>query len=479
MSLEISNTKIREFCPPKNGNMKEKQLIGMKSDIVQPVTISYWNGLYLIVILAISILMTSILTLIPRQNSVLYPIYWYEIALMYIFVLPANAAFTHILELFIYLNITELASIKLGLKYFLGTSLVMGIPYLGGYLIWTIILGNNHPLPFLALITYFTSWILFFPLIWISIPSELRAKKDMRMKIRSYFLYQSMWIFIQLQLTALGQIFQMLSAGLWPQWIMALLIPSCRAFNTKLLEKLVYRMAGPDNQTADVLLAAAVDMYFGLFVAILLASASELTVYCILGVDFLLHLRSCFGVVKLHKKIQNSQVGEADEMKQNMDKAVENLLLSEIIEGLIPLSYAASFATAYYGPNATMIGNVRSNYFDFKEVDNIDYLFLTMVQMFAVDIVGMLVTAIVLWFYGKRNLLYEVCKVMKKYWIILAIKLAGGFYSTFAQNDVNVGMDTTFKFEWITEEGRIRFIQNATDISVLEKLFLLGNDSRV
>ena len=143
------------------------------------------------------------------------------------------------------------------------------------------------------------------------------------------------------------------------------------------------------------------------------------------------------------------------------------------------LSYAASFATAFYGPNATMIGNVRSNYFDFKEVDNIDYLFLTMVQMFAVDIVGMLVTAIVLWFYGKRNLLYEVCKVMKKYWIILAIKLAGGFYSTFAQNDVNVGMDTTFKFEWITEEGRIRFIQNATDISVLEKLFLLGNDSRV
>ena len=94
MSLETSNTKIREFCPPKNGDMKEKQLVGMKSDIVQPVTISYWNGLYLIVVLAISILMTSILTLIPRQNSVFYPIYWYEIALMYIFVLPANAAFT-------------------------------------------------------------------------------------------------------------------------------------------------------------------------------------------------------------------------------------------------------------------------------------------------------------------------------------------------------------------------------------------------
>ena len=102
-----------------------------------------------------------------------------------------------------------------------------------------------------------------------------------------------------------------------------------------------------------------------------------------------------------------------------------------------------------------------------------------MIQLFTVDVCCILVTAITLWFSGKRNILKEFCKIMKKYWIILAIKLAGGFYSTFAQNDVNVGMDTTFKFEWITEEGRIRFIQNATDISVVEKIFLLGNDSRV
>ena len=160
-----------------------------------------------------------------------------------------------------------------------------------------------------------------------------------------------------------------------------------------------------------------------------------------------------------------------------MDKTVESLILNEMIEGLIPLSYAANFATAYYGPNATMLGNVRSNYFDFKEIDDIDYLFTTMVQMFAVDLCGVLVTAITLWIFGKRNILNEYCKIMKKYWFILAIKLAGMFFTTFAQNDVNTGMDTTFKFEWITKEGRIRFIQNASDISAIEKAFLLGNDS--
>ena len=101
-----------------------------------------------------------------------------------------------------------------------------------------------------------------------------------------------------------------------------------------------------------------------------------------------------------------------------------------------------------------------------------------MAQMFAVDLTGAFVTAITLWISGRRNIFKEFCKIMKKYWFILAIKLAGNFYTTFAQNDVNVGMDTTFKFEWITKEGRISFIQNATDISSAEKLFLLGNYSK-
>ena len=73
--------------------------------------------------------------------------------------------------------------------------------------------------------------------------------------------------------------------------------------------------------------------------------------------------------------------------------------------------------------------------------------------------------------------LEEFCNIMKKYWIILALKLAEGFVSTFAQNDINNGLDYTFQFTWITEEGRIRFIQNATDLSDNEKSILLKDEA--
>ena len=78
-SPKVSRTNVREFFPPNDNKTKDKEMNRIKSDV------SYWNALYFVVVLASSILITSILTLIPRHNSVLYPIYWYEVAIMYIF----------------------------------------------------------------------------------------------------------------------------------------------------------------------------------------------------------------------------------------------------------------------------------------------------------------------------------------------------------------------------------------------------------
>ena len=94
---------------------------------------------------------------------------------------------------------------------------------------------------------------------------------------------------IQVQLTVLSQIFRMLPVNL--QWIMAILIPSSRLLDECLLSKIVLRMAEDGRDTAEVLLNTAVLMKFGLYVAILLASANEFTVWCILIADLLLHLR--------------------------------------------------------------------------------------------------------------------------------------------------------------------------------------------
>ena len=53
--------------------------------------------------------------------------------------------------------------------------------------------------------------------------------------------------------------------------------------------------------------------------------------------------------------------------------------------------------------------------------------------------------------------------------------LANSITIYFAFNDINTAIDMTMEFEWISTEGRLRLIFNATDLGDWEKMDLLNN----
>ena len=55
------------------------------------------------------------------------------------------------------------------------------------------------------------------------------------------------------------------------------------------------------------------------------------------------------------------------------------------------------------------------------------------------------------------NVFQEFCIVLKKYWIIFLIKLPS-ITLYYATSDVNLGMDDSTKYLWITDEGRRQMI---------------------
>lgn len=71
----------------------------------------------------------------------------------------------------------------------------------------------------------------------------------------------------------------------------------------------------------------------------------------------------------------------------------------------------------------------------------------------------------------------EFCNAIKEYWIFLAIQLGNTITYYFAFNDISMGTDMTVKFNWITPEGRLRFIWNSTDLNDEEKAILLLNNT--
>ena len=111
-----------------------------------------------------------------------------------------------------------------------------------------------------------------------------------------------------------------------------------------------------------------------------------------------------------------------------------------------------------------------------KETD-VSGLFQILALLFGLDLACVLLNGFLLSCYRNISLLRGFSKMIQDHWIIVAIGLANAMADYFIFNDMSNGLDMTKKFEWITSEGRLRFIYNATDLIISEKEKLLSNNS--
>ena len=422
-----------------------------------------WHTLYVFIILGACIMWLSIVTLIPRQNSILYPDYWYDSAIVLVLCITTTYVLGQGMESTIYTNSIFLITFKRFFSLCLWIMLACVVGYGISYVVWVMFLGYNHPMPLLALCVSQVSWIVSLVAIWLLFPTELRSKTEYKKKLTFYIFYE-LWYFFMLNLNqGLNVLFEALSLDL--QWIMAFVIPLFREINHWILSKIITKSAGNDNEAANVLLDVSVSTSFGTFVAVQLASANNITVYSFLGVEFSIHMFICFQIIHFKRKIDFEDITKEDMRKMKKQKLM-NLLLSEIVEALVPLAYAIGVALAFYGPNKSFLGSVKK-----LHENDVERLFIVMFLMFFIDLVCIAVSGIILWISGNVNLLDEVCKIIRKYWFIFAIRVGGNISWYFGSNDINLGMDYNLNFEWITDEGRLRIIQNTTHLSSIEKTF--------
>ena len=430
---------------------------------------SYWNSLYGIIILLACILYGSFLTLIPRQNSILYPDYWYETLFLFGVISIRNSALL-VTELFIFTNEKTLASMSLLFKSFLGIWVLWSLPYCVGYLLWTHYYGNYHPMPFIgAMCSTFYEFVILIA-CWLLIPSSLKTQTNLRKQIKYYIIYR-LWIFVILmQGNILQSIARILPSNF--EWILSVLIPASVTANSTVLSRISRNVKVANMEMLNNLLETTVMVIFTVFVTTRLSSLNESTVYSILAIEFVIHMKELYDIVKAHRKIQTENTyAENQNAYSNRRGKVEMLILSEYIEGISPLAYAIGFAMAYYGFNATLIKDVRNAYFGGKIIDNIDKFYTVMFQMFSIDAIAMILSSVVLYYYCKINFFKEFCGVMKRNWIILIVKLPV-LTQHFGHNDINFGLDYTMKFLWITAEGRNQLISNDSNLSMLEKSIL-------
>ena len=148
------------------------------------------------------------------------------------------------------------------------------------------------------------------------------------------------------------------------------------------------------------------------------------TVYSILGIEFLLHIYSCYKIIISYKRIGESPTTINNEKLLETRKTLSRLVLDETLEIFVPFCYLVTFLSAYYGPNAFILGNIRNDYWDFVAVKDFGNTFAVGLQMFGIDVGITFITGVILKIFCKISLFEQFCKLIKTYWSWMAIRIS-------------------------------------------------------
>ena len=165
------------------------------------------------------------------------------------------------------------------------------------------------------------------------------------------------------------------------QWVLALTLPFAREFNLWLQLKTVYRAADAKDSSVEISCSYMINTRHCVFLSVMFGTAAtDLTSWVILGSDFLFNLFLTLRIMWVKRK------KDIDVKMEGM--MINNLLcltLNEIVEAVVPLSFFVCFLVSYYGPNAALIGGVKSDFFHYTPVTNIERFIENLFLFIAVD----------------------------------------------------------------------------------------------
>ena len=393
--------------------------------------VSYWNGLYLILGLLLCCLSLLPFLVVPQNNDIKFWQKRNEVSSITARVIPDIFGYS-LLETFhimfdckLFFKLDSVMTFPVFIRLYIGKLIgFVVVPKLTAYLIWNLILGYDSVMPFnvyLSLIGMPIPYII----LWYQYPLEFHHNKRARRKFKAYFYYKAWLNFTFIPLLILQIIVGLLPDGF--EWVLAVVLLTNREIVYFVSSKLLAKSTGILDESSETIITIQANIGYAYKLATALGTqASELTSFCIIAVDFILNLKSCWKIFRLHAKVNPDPLVNqirAIEMKKELQK----LCLIEIIEMMVSISYIITFLIAYHGPNANLFGNIQSNYWHHKPVEDVTKLTKTVFSLFLVDLSsgvfgGILLSTVSI------NLLQEGTLVLKSNWPFITVSIASGFY---------------------------------------------------
>ena len=134
--------------------------------------------------------------------------------------------------------------------------------------------------------------------------------------------------------------------------------------------------------------------------------ATEATSWTLITLDFSLNIYLAMRLVWLRKR-------HSSNVQEQID-VLQELVLYELVEFLVPISFALVLSVTYFGPNGHLFGNIRISIWTYSAIEDINETIMNIVKFFVVDFTSTLACATILWVYCRINLWKAFLQLQKE-----------------------------------------------------------------
>ena len=262
-------------------------------------------------------------------------------------------------------------------------------------------------------------------------PKIVRTDSHFKKRFGFYFVAQCLRPIAAWLYAFLGTAF--LKAPKEYQWIIGIFTPLVRELFVWTLLEVSYKASGISNLTRLIQgnhgshskypqkLKLSCIHYMGsrhaLFLAVVMGSvATSATTNVIIALDFFINVYLGMKIIYLLKysKKENSRIIAQEELQE--------LVMNERVETIIPLTYILCFLLGYYGPNAEWLGNIQLTLWQFQGVTNVRTFLETLFLLVSIDFMSGIINGLILWKICKINIFKTLLDIQKEFWIVMAIQ---------------------------------------------------------
>ena len=285
-------------------------------------------------------------------------------------------------------------------------------------MVWIYGLKFRFPAPFHGMIWAFIMIYFAFIPLWYRFPSHWRKQNEIRRKFKFFILAISINLCITLIYTFYTNIFQ--AAPKEYQWGYAVFLIPLREFNIWLQTKVGFKTAGVEDSSVSITCGHNINNRHCFFLAVVLGTiATDTTCWVILAMDTGINLYYCMRIV-LTKTLKG--IGTSNEFR--MVDIFLALVINQTVEIVVPFAYSICFMMAFYGPNAELIGSVKSEYWHHIPVEDIGRFTQNLGFFLIADAISIVATYSLLRYYCRINIIRAFAFMQKEFWFLMAVNTA-------------------------------------------------------